>query len=65
MRTVVGVRSLLDLFARPAALGKILASDTVHNLARTSAGATFEDRGEHTLKGVGDLQRLFAVRSRA
>jgi class 3 adenylate cyclase len=23
---------------------------------------TFDDRGEHTLKGVGEPQRLFAVR---
>ncbi len=31
-------------------------------LARTSAGVAFDDRGEHTLKGVADPQRLFAVR---
>jgi class 3 adenylate cyclase len=37
-------------------------SDIVRNLARTSAGVTFEDRGEHALKGVADPQRVYAVR---
>ena len=39
-------------------------SDTVRALARTSADVTFEDGGEHELKGVADPQRLFAVRAR-
>ncbi len=42
--------------------GEVLVSDTVRSLARTSAGVTFEDRGEHTLKGVGDPVRVWAVR---
>jgi class 3 adenylate cyclase/pimeloyl-ACP methyl ester carboxylesterase len=41
---------------------EILVSDIVRGLARTSAGVTFDDRGEHELKGVGEPQRLFAVR---
>jgi class 3 adenylate cyclase len=41
--------------------GEILVSATVRDLARTSAGATFEDRGEHTLKGIEDAVRVFAV----
>jgi class 3 adenylate cyclase/pimeloyl-ACP methyl ester carboxylesterase len=42
--------------------GEILVSATVRELARTSAGVTFEDRGEHALKGIADVVRLFAVR---
>jgi class 3 adenylate cyclase len=34
----------------------------VRDLARTSAGVTFEDRGEQTLKGIADAVRVFAVR---
>jgi len=34
----------------------------VRNLARTSAGATFEDRGAHTLNEIAEAVRLFAVR---
>ena len=30
---------------------------------RTSAGVGFEDRGEQTLKGIAEPQRLFAVRA--
>jgi len=44
--------------------GEVLVSDIVRGLARTSSGVTFEDRGEHALKGVGEPQRLFAVRAR-
>ena len=44
-----------------AAPGEILVSDIVRGLARTSAGVSFEDRGEHVLKGIGEPQRLFAV----
>jgi class 3 adenylate cyclase len=44
-----------------SAPGEVLVSDTVRGLARTSAGVRFEDRGEHTLKGVADAQRVFAV----
>ncbi len=41
--------------------GEILVSQTVRDLARTSAGVTFEDRGEQTLKGIEDPVRVFAV----
>ena len=41
--------------------GEILVSATVRDLARTSAGVTFEDRGDHELKGIPEPQRLFAV----
>jgi class 3 adenylate cyclase len=45
-----------------SAAGEVLVSRTVADLARTSAGVSFEDRGEHTLKGVAQPQRAFAVR---
>jgi class 3 adenylate cyclase len=44
-----------------AAPGEVLVSDIVRGLARTSAGVTFEDRGEHALKGVAEPQRVYAV----
>ena len=47
-----------------AAPGEVLVSRTVADLARTSAGVTFDDRGEHALKGVGDPVRLYEVRWR-
>jgi class 3 adenylate cyclase len=45
-----------------SAPGELLVSDTVRSLARTSAGVSFEDRGEQTLKGVGEPVRVWAVR---
>jgi class 3 adenylate cyclase len=45
-----------------SAPGEVLVSDTVRGLARTSAGVTFEDRGEQALKGVGEAVRVWAVR---
>jgi class 3 adenylate cyclase/pimeloyl-ACP methyl ester carboxylesterase len=45
--------------------GEILVSQTVRDLARTSAGVSFEDRGEHALKGIADPVRVFAVRAEA
>jgi class 3 adenylate cyclase len=45
-----------------SAPGEVLVSDIVRGLARTSASVTFEDRGEHALKGVGEPQRVYAVR---
>jgi len=43
-------------------LGEVLVSDTVRSLARTSAGVRFEDRGDQTLKGVGEMVRVWVVR---
>jgi class 3 adenylate cyclase len=45
-----------------SAPGELLVSHTVRDLARTSAGVAFEDRGERTLKGVGEPVRVWAVR---
>ena len=47
-----------------SAPGEILVSATIRELARTSAGATFADRGEHALKGIDDPVRLYEVRWR-
>jgi len=44
-----------------SAPGEILVSDIVRGLARTSAGVTFEDRGEQSLKGIGEAVRVWAV----
>ena len=41
--------------------GEVIVSRTVKDLAAGS-GLTFEDRGEHELKGVPDRWRLYAVR---
>ena len=56
--------SIAAWIAGASAPGEVLVSDTVRGLARTSAGVAFEDRGEQSLKGVADPQRLFAVRGR-
>ncbi len=45
-----------------SAPGEVLVSDIVRGLARTSAGVRFEDRGEQSLKGVGEPVRVWAVR---
>jgi class 3 adenylate cyclase len=42
--------------------GEILVSDVVRGMARSSAGVTFEDRGEQEMKGVGEPVRVYAVR---
>ena len=50
--------------ARVAALadpGEVLVSSTVKDLVAGS-GIEFEDRGEHELKGISGMWRLYAVR---
>ncbi len=44
-----------------SAPGEVLVSETVRSLARTSAGVSFDDRGEQALKGVGEAVRVWAV----
>jgi adenylate cyclase len=56
-----GAVNIAARVAGVSAAGEVLVSDVVRTLARTSAGVTFEDKGEHTLKGVGEPQRLWAV----
>jgi class 3 adenylate cyclase len=55
----VNIASRISALSAP---GEILVSRTVADLARTSASVTFEDRGEHALKGIAEPQRVFAVR---
>jgi class 3 adenylate cyclase len=56
-----GAVNIAARVAAASAAGETLVSDTVRSLARTSAGVTFEDRGEQALKGIDDPVRLFAV----
>jgi len=60
-----GAVNIAARIAGASAPGEVLVSETVRGLARTSAGVAFDDRGEHELKGVGEPQRLFAVREGA
>jgi class 3 adenylate cyclase len=46
-----------------SAASEVLVSDIVRGLARTSAGVSFEDRGERELKGVGEAVRVWAVQA--
>ena len=57
-----GAVNIAARVAGEAAPGETLVSQTVRDLARTSADVSFEDRGERALKGVADPVRLFAVR---
>ena len=59
-----GAVNIAARIATVSAPGEVLVSDTVRGLARTSAGVAFDDRGEHELKGIGEPQRLYAVRAR-
>ena len=58
-----GAVNIAARVAAASAPGETLVSATVRDLARTSAGVTFEDRGEQALKGIGDPVRVFAVRA--
>ncbi len=57
-----GAVNIAARIAGASAPGEVLVSDTVRGLARTSAGVTFEDRGERELKGVAEPVRVWAVR---
>jgi len=56
----VNIASRISALSAP---GELLVSRTVRDLARTSAGVAFEDRGEHALKGIAEPQQVFAVRT--
>jgi adenylate cyclase len=60
-----GAVNIASRVANEAAAGETLVSHTVRDLARTSAGVSFEDRGERELKGVSEPVRVFAVRPSA
>ena len=57
-----GAVNIAARVASEAPAGETLVSGTVRDLARTSAGASFEDRGERELKGVSEPVRVWAVR---
>jgi class 3 adenylate cyclase len=57
-----GAVNIASRVASEAAAGETLVSATVRELARTSAGVEFEDRGERALKGVGEPVRVWAVK---
>jgi len=57
-----GAVNIAARVAGEAKAGETLVSRTVRDLARTSAGVSFEDRGERALKGVSEPVRVFAVR---
>ncbi len=48
--------------AGASAPGEVLVSDTAPGLARTSAAVTLDDRGEQSLKGVGEPVQLYEIR---
>ncbi len=56
-----GAVNIAARVAGEAAEGETLVSGTVRDLARTSAGVSFEDRGERELKGIGEPVRVWAV----
>jgi class 3 adenylate cyclase len=57
-----GAVNIAARVAAASAAGETLVSATVRELARTSAGVAFEDRGEQALKGIDDPVRVFVVR---
>jgi class 3 adenylate cyclase/alpha-beta hydrolase superfamily lysophospholipase len=57
-----GAVNIAARIAATSAAGETLVSGTVRELARTSAGVVFEDRGEQALKGIGETVRVWAVR---
>ena len=56
-----GAVNIASRIAAESATGEVLVSETVRSLARTSAGVGFEERGERSLKGVGEPVRVWAV----
>lgn len=56
-----GAVNIAARIASASAPGEILVSDTVRSIGRTSTDVIFEDRGEHTLKGVGEALRLYEI----
>jgi adenylate cyclase len=57
----VGIAARVSALSAP---DQVLVSSTVRELARSSTDVSFEDRGEHTLKGVSEPVRVYEVRWR-
>jgi class 3 adenylate cyclase len=60
-----GAVNIASRISGEATAGETTVSGTVRDLARTSAGVSFEDRGERELRGVAEPVRLWAVREGA
>ena len=58
-----GAVNIAARIAGESAPGEVLVSGTVRDLARTSAGVAFEERGERELKGIGEPVHVWAVRA--
>jgi class 3 adenylate cyclase len=56
-----GAVNIAARVAGASAPGETLVSEVIRHLARTSAGVTFVDRGDHALKGIDEPLRLYAV----
>jgi class 3 adenylate cyclase len=56
-----GAVNIAARVAAASAPGETLVSATVRDLARTSAGVAFEDRGEQALKGIEEPVRVYAI----
>ena len=54
----VNIASRISALSAP---GELLVSDVVRGLARTSSDVQFQDRGQHTLKGIADAVHVFAI----
>ena len=57
-----GAVNIAARIAGESAAGEVLVSQTVRDLARTSAEVSFEDLGDRELKGVSEPVRVWAVR---
>jgi class 3 adenylate cyclase len=58
-----GAVNIASRVAGEAGAGETLVSGTVRDLARTSAGVRFKDRGEREVKGVSEPVRVWAVQA--
>lgn len=56
-----GAVNIAARVAGESAAGEVLVSQTVRELARTSARVAFEDAGERSLKGVGEPVRMWRI----
>jgi class 3 adenylate cyclase len=58
-----GAVNVAARIAAEAASGEVLVSQTVRDLARTSAGVSFDHGGERELKGVPERVQVWSVRA--
>jgi class 3 adenylate cyclase len=58
-----GAVNVAARIAAESASGEVLVSQTVRDLARTSAGVSFDQRGERELKGMPERVQVWSVRA--